>query len=75
MLRRVVLVRTEVSEEHSSSFIRVKRIDELGTTVVVVFFRGVRRLIVTANVIPMSPISVTVMMEALSSSETSVLMA
>jgi hypothetical protein len=32
MLRRVALVRTEVSEEHSASFIRVTRIDELGTT-------------------------------------------
>jgi hypothetical protein len=32
MLRRVVVVRTEVSEEHSASFIRVTRIDELGTT-------------------------------------------
>jgi hypothetical protein len=32
-----------------------------------------RRLLVTANVIPSSPILVTLMMEALSSSETSVL--
>jgi hypothetical protein len=31
MLRRVVLVRTDVSEELSASFIRVKRIGELGT--------------------------------------------
>jgi hypothetical protein len=31
MLRRVTLVRTEVSEELSSSFIRVTRIGELGT--------------------------------------------
>jgi hypothetical protein len=31
MLRRVALVRTEVSEELSSSFIRVTRIGELGT--------------------------------------------
>jgi hypothetical protein len=31
MLRRVALVRTDVSEELSASFIRVKRIDELGT--------------------------------------------
>jgi hypothetical protein len=37
-----------------------------------VFFRSVRRLLVTANV-PSSPILVTLMMEALSSSETSVL--
>jgi hypothetical protein len=57
MLRRVALVRTEVSEELSASFIRVTRIGELGTT-----------LAVTS-----SPILVTLMKEALSSSETSVL--
>jgi hypothetical protein len=32
MLRRVALVRTDVSEELSASIIRVKRIGELGTT-------------------------------------------
>jgi hypothetical protein len=32
MLRRVALVRTDVSEELSVSFIRVTRISELGTT-------------------------------------------
>jgi hypothetical protein len=32
MLRRVALVRTDVSEEPSASFIRVTRISELGTT-------------------------------------------
>jgi hypothetical protein len=32
MLRRVALLRTEVSEEPSASFIRVTRIGELGTT-------------------------------------------
>jgi ABC-type taurine transport system substrate-binding protein len=32
MLRRVALVRTDVSEEPSSSFIRVTIIGELGTT-------------------------------------------
>jgi hypothetical protein len=32
LLRRVALVRTNVSEERSVSFIRVTRIDELGTT-------------------------------------------
>jgi hypothetical protein len=37
------------------------------------FLRSVRRLLVTANVVPRSPILVTLMMEALSSSETSVL--
>jgi hypothetical protein len=32
MLRRVTLVKTDVSEELSASFIKVTRIDELGTT-------------------------------------------
>jgi hypothetical protein len=34
--------------------------------------RSVRRLLVTANVVPSSPILVTLMMDALSSSETSI---
>jgi hypothetical protein len=54
MLRRVALVRTDVSEE-------------------LVFLRSVRRLLVTASVVPGSPILVTLMKSALSSSETSVL--
>jgi hypothetical protein len=70
MLRGVVLVRTDVSEELSTSFIRVTRIGELGTSV---FLRSVRRLLVAASVVPSSPILVTLMKEALSSSETSVL--
>jgi hypothetical protein len=77
MLRRVALVRTDVSEEVSTSIIKVTRIGELGTTLAVtsnrgfVFFCSVRRLLVAPNV-PSTPI-VTLMMEALSSSETSVL--
>jgi hypothetical protein len=35
MLSRVVLVRTDVPEELSASFIRVTRIGELGTALVV----------------------------------------
>jgi hypothetical protein len=35
MLRRVALVRSDVSEESSVSFIRVTRIGELGTTLAV----------------------------------------
>jgi hypothetical protein len=63
MLRRVALVRTDVSEELSAFFIRVTRISELVTT-----------LAVTSNiVVPSSPILVTLMKEVLSSSETSVL--
>jgi hypothetical protein len=38
-----------------------------------VFLRSVRRLLVKANVVPNSPILVTLIMEALSSFETSVL--
>jgi hypothetical protein len=38
-----------------------------------VYLRSVRRLLVTANVVPSSPILVTLMKEALSSSETSIL--
>jgi hypothetical protein len=57
MLRRVVLVRTDVSEEHSASIIMVTRIGELGT------------LAVTSN----RRTLVTMMLEALCSSESSVL--
>jgi hypothetical protein len=77
MLRRVALVRTDVSEEPSASFIRVTRIGELGTKLAAtsssVFLRSVRRLLVTATVVPSSPILVILMKEALSSSETPVL--
>jgi hypothetical protein len=78
MLRRVDLLRTDVSEEHSASIIRVTRIGELGTLDVTsnrqrYFFRSVRRLLVTASVVPSSPILVTLMKEGLSSSETLVL--
>jgi hypothetical protein len=100
MLRHVALVRTDVSEELSASFIRVTRIGELGTTLAVTsnrrmlrvflrnvrqlpvtasvvpdlaFLHSVRRLLVTASVVPNSLILVTLMKEALSSSETLVL--
>jgi hypothetical protein len=79
MLRRVALVITDVSEEPSASIIRVTRIDEQGTLAVtvlsahLVFLRSVHRLRVTANVVPRSPILVTLMMEVLRSSETSVI--
>jgi hypothetical protein len=48
ILHRVALVRTDVSEELSASIIRVTRIGELGTTVIV-FLRSVRWLLVTAT--------------------------
>jgi hypothetical protein len=74
MLRRVALVRTVISEELSASFISMKGIGELGTTLAVTInrLRSVRRLLVTASVVPSSPILVTPMKEGLSSSETSV---
>jgi hypothetical protein len=55
MVYLVALVRNDVSEELSASFIRV------------------HRLLLTASGVPRSPIFVTLMKEALSSSETSVL--
>jgi hypothetical protein len=58
LLRRVALVRTDVSEEPGVSFIRETKIGELGTT---------------ACIVPSSPIFVTLMKEAPGSSETSVL--
>jgi hypothetical protein len=79
----VALVRTDVSEELCVSFIKVTRIGELGTTLAVTsnrgtlqrntFLRSVPSLLVTARVFPSSPILVTLMKDALSSSETSAL--
>jgi hypothetical protein len=60
MLRRVAVVRTDVSEELSASFIRVKRIGALGTT-----------LAVTSNRRMLRRNTNTLMMEAPSSYETS----
>jgi hypothetical protein len=60
MLRHVALVRSDVSEELSASFIGL-------------FLCSVRWLLVTASVVPSSPILATLMKEALSSSKTSVL--
>jgi predicted hotdog family 3-hydroxylacyl-ACP dehydratase len=80
MLRPVALLRTDFSEELSASVIRVTRIGELGTRQAatsnrrtLVLLRSVRRLLVTASAVPSSTILVTLMKEALSSSETSVL--
>jgi hypothetical protein len=60
----VALVRTNVSEERSTSIIWVIRI---------LYLHKVRRLLVTAEIVPRSLILVTLMMEVLNSSETSVL--
>jgi hypothetical protein len=59
MLRRVALVRTDVLEESIASITNK------------VFFRSVLWLLVTADVVPNSPVLVTPMMKALLSSETS----
>jgi hypothetical protein len=73
MLGRVALVRTDVSEELSDSLIRMRRICELGTTLAVNLQPALRRLPVTASVVPSLPILVTLMKEEQSSFETSVL--
>jgi hypothetical protein len=75
MLRRVALVRINVSEELSASFIRVTRIGELGTTLAVTSSRRTLQHVSVASYsyVPSSPIIVTLMKEALSSSETSIL--
>jgi hypothetical protein len=62
MLRRMVLVRTDVSEERSASIIRVTGIDELGTT-----------LALTSNRLSLRRNTATLIMEALYSSEASVI--
>jgi hypothetical protein len=61
MFRSAALVRTDVSEKLRASFIKVTRIGELGT------------MLLIASVVPSSPILVTMMEETLCSSETSVL--
>jgi hypothetical protein len=71
MLPRVAPVRTDVSEELSASFIRLTRIGELRTMLAVT--RNRHMLLVTASVAPSSLTLVTLMKEALGSSETSVL--
>jgi hypothetical protein len=73
MLRGVTLVTSDVSEERSASIIRVTRIGELGTLAAASNRRSTHRLLVTANVVPSSPILVILMMEMLRSSETLVI--
>jgi hypothetical protein len=58
MLRHVALVRTVVPEELSAF---------------IIILRSVRQLLVTTNFVPTSPVPVTLMKEALRSSEMSVL--
>jgi hypothetical protein len=78
MLRSVALVITDVSEELSASFIKETRIGKVATTLALssnrsTLRRSVHLLLVTASVVPSSPILVTLMKEALISSETPVL--
>jgi hypothetical protein len=83
MLRHVVLVRTDVSEELIASIIRLKRFGELETTLAVTkycsileysiaFPRSLLLLLVPANAVSSSLILVTLMMEEIRSSERSV---
>jgi hypothetical protein len=75
----MALVRTDISEERSASIIRVTRIGEVETTSAVnsnpftLRRNTVFRLLVTAYVVPSSPILVNMIIEAICSSETSVL--
>jgi hypothetical protein len=81
MLRCVALIRTDMSGELNASIIRVTRIDEQRTTLAVtsnrsthiIFLRSVLRLLVNANVVLSPPIFVNLIMDAITSSETSVL--
>jgi hypothetical protein len=82
----VALVRTDVSEELNPSIIRMTKIGELEKLAVTSYrytlerifavcmnFYSVYWLVVRVNVVPSSPILVTLMMDELSSSETSAL--
>jgi hypothetical protein len=71
MLHHVALVKIDVTKELSASVIRVTRIGELGTTLAVTSNR--RTLWRNTANVPSSLILVPLIMEALSSSETSVL--
>jgi cobalamin synthase len=70
MLRLVALVRTVVSKERIASIMRVTRIGEVGTLAVIIN-RSMLLVSIASytNVVPSSPILVTLMMEAISSSE------
>jgi hypothetical protein len=74
MLRLVALVTNYFSEEHIASIVRVTGIGEQGTALAITSnLLSVLRLLATANIVPSSPILVTLMMLAICSSEISVL--
>jgi hypothetical protein len=82
MLPHVDLVKTDFSEQCITSISSVTRIGQLGTTLTATSNRitlqrntvcSVLRLLVNANVVTRLPIHVTLMMEVIRSSETSVL--
>jgi hypothetical protein len=68
--RRVALIITDITEERIASFIRATRIYGLETTLSITSNRSKLR---AANVVPSSPILVTLMMEAIRSYVMSVL--
>jgi hypothetical protein len=63
MWRRVALVTSDVSEQRIASIIRVTRSGELGTILTLGSNRSTLRRLVTANVVPCSPIVVNMMMQ------------
>jgi hypothetical protein len=75
MLRHVALIRTDFSDEHSTSIIRVTRIGELGTTLEITGNRRTMRryMLRCVSLAVSTPILVTLMMGALRFSETSLL--
>jgi uncharacterized membrane protein len=68
MSRLVALVRSDVSEARTDPIIRVTSIGDLGINT-----SNMLQLLVTANVVPSSLILVTLLMQVIPSSETSVL--
>jgi hypothetical protein len=58
----MALVRTDVSEEHIASIIRVRRISELGTMLPVTSNQSTLRRNTMLNVVPSLPILITLMM-------------
>jgi hypothetical protein len=76
MLRRAALIRNDVSEEgiaYHQSDRKQRAMNNVSCNSREVFPRNVLWLLVRANVVPTSPIFVTLMIGAIRSSETSIL--